>query len=74
MYCGLSQMSASVLPDGIFSSQNSTLGKFWKVLLMEDVGIFIAILSILRPNRIITKCQFGTFCGHMVYFSGFGML
>jgi hypothetical protein len=33
---------------------------------MEDVGIFMAILFILRP--------FGTFGGHLVIFSRFGML
>jgi hypothetical protein len=27
---------------------------------MEDVGLFLSILSILRP--------FGTFCGRLVYF------
>jgi hypothetical protein len=36
---------------------------------MEDVGIFMPIMSILRP--------FSIFCGfyvHLVYFSRFGML
>jgi hypothetical protein len=33
---------------------------------MEDVGIFMAILSNIRPN--------GIFCGHLVYFSRFGKL
>jgi hypothetical protein len=35
-----------------FQTKNANLGKFWKVLQMEDVGIFMAILTILRPNGI----------------------
>jgi hypothetical protein len=35
-------------------------------LAIEDVAIFMAILSILRPN--------GTIYDHLVYFSCFGML
>jgi hypothetical protein len=34
--------------------------------ILEDAGIFRAILSILWP--------FGTFCGHLVYFSRSGIL
>jgi hypothetical protein len=40
---------------------------------MEDVGIFMTILPFLRPARYILG-PFGTICGHLVYFSRFGML
>jgi hypothetical protein len=33
---------------------------------MEDVGIFMAIVSILRPNGIFHG-TFGTFGGHSLY-------
>jgi hypothetical protein len=39
---------------------------------MDDVGIFMAILSILRPKWYMFW-PFGTFCGHLVYVSRFGM-
>jgi hypothetical protein len=49
-----------VLPDGIFSNQKSKLGSILEVLEMKDVGIFGAILSILRAN--------GIFSGRLVHF------
>jgi hypothetical protein len=36
-------------------------------LAKEDVGIFMAVLSILQPNGILWP--FGLFWGHLVYFS-----
>jgi hypothetical protein len=36
------------LPDGIFSNQKFQFGKILEGLLMEDVGIFMAIWPILR--------------------------
>jgi hypothetical protein len=49
------------LPDGIFSNQNlPDLSKFLECLARDDVGIFLAILSTLRPN--------GIFFGHLVHF------
>jgi hypothetical protein len=35
---------------------------------MRDVGIFILILSILRPNGMYILWPFGAFCGYLVYF------
>jgi hypothetical protein len=28
------------LPDGIFQTKNPNLGKFWRALEMENVGVF----------------------------------
>jgi hypothetical protein len=49
-----------VLPDGTFSNQKSKFGYILEGLVMEDVGIFMAILSILRLH--------GIFYGHLVNF------
>jgi hypothetical protein len=61
------------LPDGIFSNQKSQFGQILEGHGMEDVVIFVTILSILLP--------FGIFYGHSAYlppfrciFSRFGML
>jgi hypothetical protein len=50
----------AVLPDGIFHTQNATLGKFGKVLQSNMLVNVMDILSILTP--------FGLFYGHLVYF------
>jgi hypothetical protein len=39
---------------------------------MEVVGVFMAVLSTLRPNDVYFL-PVGTFCGHLVHFSPFGM-
>jgi hypothetical protein len=39
---------------------------------MEDVGIFMA--SCLCYGQMVYIFLFGTKCGHLVYFSRFGML
>jgi hypothetical protein len=57
-----------VLPDGIISNQKSQFGQILQGLAIEDAGIFIAILSILRPNGTHTLWLFGAFCGHFVHF------
>jgi hypothetical protein len=36
-----------------FQTKNPNLSKFWEALAIEDVGILLAILSILRPNGIL---------------------
>jgi hypothetical protein len=54
------------LPDGIFSTQNPNLGKFWRVLPWNMLVYFMDIWSILY--------LFGIFCGYLEYFSRFGML
>jgi hypothetical protein len=50
----------------IYKQKNPNLGKFWKDLLWNMLVYFMVIGSNLRP--------FGIFCGHLVYFSRFGML
>jgi hypothetical protein len=49
------------LPDGILSSQKSKFWSIWQGLAMKDVGIFRAILTILRTDGILWP--FGTLCG-----------
>jgi hypothetical protein len=46
-----------------FKTENSHLGKFWRVLQLKMMVYFIDILSILP--------RFGIFCGNLVYFSRF---
>jgi hypothetical protein len=48
------------LPDGIFSNQKSQFGYILECLVMEDVGKFYGLSSILLPFRI--------FYWHLVYF------
>jgi hypothetical protein len=50
----------SGLPDGLFSNQKTTLGKFWRFLLWKILVYFMTIWSILWPLEI--------FYGHLVYF------
>jgi hypothetical protein len=54
-----------------FQTKNLNFGRFWRVLLRRDLGIFYdhlvyftAIGNILRP--------FGIFCGILVFFPCFG--
>jgi hypothetical protein len=62
-----------VLPDGIyFQTKNLNLGKILECLAMEEFAIFMAILSILRPNGILWPFwyifkSFGTFFPVFVY-------
>jgi hypothetical protein len=60
------------LPDGFFSFKKSHFAKILECLGMENVGMFYdhleyftALWYILWPFAII--------CGHLVYFSRFGM-
>jgi hypothetical protein len=55
-----------VLPDGIFSNQKFQFGLILEGLAMEDVGICMTILSILRSTYILWP--FGTFCDNLVHF------
>jgi hypothetical protein len=61
------------LPDGIFQTKNPKLGKFRRVLQQKMLGYFMAIWSILVPFGIFCSTLV-KFCGHLVYFSRFGML
>jgi hypothetical protein len=53
------------LPDGIFSNHKSFITNLPEGLLMEDVGLFMVIWSILQP--------FSIFCGYLC-FSSWGIL
>jgi hypothetical protein len=60
------------LPDGLFSDQKFKFGLIFEGLGMENIGMiygryeyFTAIWYNLWP--------FGIICGHLVYFSRFGM-
>jgi hypothetical protein len=57
-----------------FQTKNPNLGKFWVSLAMEDVGIFMTILSTLCTVKWYILLPFGTFYGFLVYFSRFGVL
>jgi hypothetical protein len=60
------------LPDGLFSNQNRNLGKFWRALEWKMLLYFMIIWNILR--HIWYKLwPFGIVCGHLVYFSHFGV-
>jgi hypothetical protein len=61
------------LPDGLFSNQKSQFGKISEGISINNLGIFYdhfvyftAIGNILWPV--------GTFCAHLVRFSGFGIM
>jgi hypothetical protein len=67
-----------------FQTKNLNLGNIWKVYIsMEAFGIFMAILSILRPfcllyGHLVHMWSFGTYvviwyiCGHLVHMWSFG--
>jgi hypothetical protein len=54
-------------------TQNSKLGKFWRVLQWKMLAYFMAVRSILLPFGTFAG-TFGKFYGYLVYFSRFGML
>jgi hypothetical protein len=49
-----------VLPDATFSNQKSLIGYLLKGLVIDNIGIFVAI-SIISPT-------FNMFHGHLVYY------
>jgi xanthine/uracil permease len=49
------------------------LGIFWRALEWNILVYFTAFLYNLWPFGIIYLRLFGIVCGHLVYFSGFGM-
>jgi hypothetical protein len=57
----------SIMPDGIFSNPKIS---FWVNIgrSCNERCIFVAFLSVLRPNCIPIVWSFGIFCGHLVYF------
>jgi hypothetical protein len=58
------------LPDGIFSNQNLTRGKFWWALDRKILMYFLAIWNILRTLEIIYD-NFFIFCVYLVHFFRF---
>jgi hypothetical protein len=65
--------SISGLLDGLFSNQKSKFGYNLVGLGMEKVGIFYDHLEYFTAIWHISW-PFGIVCGHLVYFSRFGML
>jgi hypothetical protein len=62
-----------VLPDGIFLNQKSKFVKILERIAIEDVGIFKHNFVYFTAKCSIL-CSYGTFIGHLIYFSRFGML
>jgi hypothetical protein len=62
-----------VLPDGILSNQKSQFGKILEGLAIEDVGIFMAILSLFYGQMVHAMAiwyillPFGIFFPFLVY-------
>jgi hypothetical protein len=56
-----------------FQTKNPNLGKFWRVLAMEDAGIYYGhLVNFLAFWYILWN--YGIFSGHLVHFSRFGTL
>jgi hypothetical protein len=55
-----------------FQTKNPNLGKFWRTLEWKKVGIFMNTWNITAI--FYNVWPFGIVCGHLVYFSQFGML
>jgi hypothetical protein len=56
-----------------FQTEYPNLGKFWEGPRFENVEIFYAHLEYFTDIWDILG-PFGTFCFHLVHFSGFGIL
>jgi hypothetical protein len=61
------------LPDGFFSNQKSKFGQRLVGLRWENVNIFWGHLEYYTDIWDIL-CPFGTFCVHLLNFSGFGIM
>jgi hypothetical protein len=55
-----------------FQTKNPNLGKFWRACALTMFVYFMTIWNNLRPFGIIYGNN-GIVCGHLVYFSHFGM-
>jgi hypothetical protein len=55
-----------------FQTKIPNIGKFWRALQFEDVGIFYGHLVNFTAFWYILW-TFGIFCGNLVYFSRFGI-
>jgi hypothetical protein len=62
---GIRSMSERCCQVVYFQTKNPNLSKFLECLAIEYIGIFMALLSILRPNGIL-------YC-YLVHFGIFGM-
>jgi hypothetical protein len=56
-----------------FQTKNPNLGKFWTTLDWKMLIYFMAVLEYSTDIWDILR-QFGTFCVHLVHFSGFGIM
>jgi hypothetical protein len=56
-----------------FQTKNPDLGKFWRALEWKMFVYFMTIWNILWPFGIIFGRLVKFVCGHLVYFSHFGM-
>jgi hypothetical protein len=56
-----------------FQTKNPNLGKFWRSLDGKMFIYFMAIWKIIPPFGMF-YVHFGTFCAHLVHFSGFDIL
>jgi hypothetical protein len=66
-------LCTSGLPDGFFSNQKSQFGEILEGPRLENVAIFYGHLEYFKDIEDILG-PFGTFCVHLVHFSGFGIL
>jgi hypothetical protein len=55
-----------------FQAKNPNFGKFWRALEKTMLKYFMAIWNISDIWDIL--CTVGTFCVHLVHFSGFGII
>jgi hypothetical protein len=56
-----------------FQTQNPNLGSFWTALEWKMFLYFMITWNVLWPFGIHNLWQFGIGCGHLAYFSHFGM-
>jgi hypothetical protein len=56
-----------------FQTKNPILGTFWRALEWKMFLYFMITWNILLPFGLCNLCQFGVVCGHLVYFSHFGI-
>jgi hypothetical protein len=57
-----------------FQTKNPNLGKFWRTSGGKMLMNFMTIWNILQTFGTFYISPFGTFCAHLVHFSGFGIM
>jgi hypothetical protein len=58
---------------GWFQTKNTTSGKFWRVLEWKMLVYFMTIWNMYFTAIWYALWLFGNVCGHLVYFSHFGI-